>query len=319
MNLLLPEEQQQLNNWNTTTNFEQDFCLHQRFEAQVSRDTDAIALVDGDRHYTYGELSHLSDCLARVLISNGLNSGDFVGLMVPRSADIIIGILGILKAGGVYVPLDVASPAERLLFIAQDADLRVLLTTSALAKQHHHYPGAILNLDELDYLNDGTTIELPQVRPSSNAYMIYTSGTTGKPKGVMVRHENVARLFTATDDLFQFSDKDVWTLFHSYAFDFSVWEIWGALLYGGRLVIVDYETSRSPHEFLRLLHAESVTVLNQTPSAFYQLIEEDQLHSFELDLRTVIFGGEALNFAALRSWVDKHGLDKPQLVNMYGI
>jgi amino acid adenylation domain-containing protein len=158
------------------------------------------------------------------------------------------------------------------------------------------------------------------VRPEDLAYVIYTSGSTGNPKGVMVTQANVARLLTATQAWFHFNEYDVWTLFHSLAFDFSVWEIWGCLLHGGRLVIVPFEVSRSPQEFFELLEREQVTVLNQTPSAFYQLMAVDQKHSSsELALRFVIFGGEALNFKTLQPWFAKHGDHKPRLINMYGI
>src|SRR5947209_7442390 len=148
----------------------------------------------------------------------------------------------------------------------------------------------------------------------------------GKPKVVVVSHGNVVRLFHATQRWFQFTDKDVWTLFHSYAFDFSVWEIWGALLHGGRLEVVPYWTSRTPEAFYELLRKKKVTVLNQTPSAFQQLsaVEEregrgEEQGREELSLRLVIFGGEALEVSGLRGWFERHGDQRPQLVNMYGI
>ncbi|MYU66692.1 AMP-binding protein, partial [Streptomyces sp. SID69] len=151
------------------------------------------------------------------------------------------------------------------------------------------------------------------------AYVIYTSGSTGRPKGTLVPHRNITRLFSATAHWFGFGPDDVWTLFHSIAFDFSVWELWGALLHGGRLVVVPYETSRSPEEFHRLLCDQAVTVLNQTPSAFHQLDRVDAQRSDELALRYVVFGGEALDVGALSGWFDRHGDATPRLVNMYGI
>jgi amino acid adenylation domain-containing protein len=158
------------------------------------------------------------------------------------------------------------------------------------------------------------------LHPHHLAYVIYTSGSTGDPKGVMVEHGNVTRLFAATEEWFGCNERDVWTLFHSFAFDFSVWELWGALLYGGRVVVVPYLTTRAPQEFYRLLCEEEVTVLNQTPSAFVQLIDaQAQSAEGRHSLRVVIFGGEALELRRLLPWVGRNGAEKPQLVNMYGI
>src|SRR6185436_1770283 len=157
------------------------------------------------------------------------------------------------------------------------------------------------------------------VPPEAAAYVIYTSGSTGRPKGVVVTHGNVSRLLSATQDWFGFGPDDVWTLFHSYAFDFSVWEIWGALAHGGRLVVVPYWISRSPEAFLDLLESERVTVLNQTPSAFRLLAAAEEAGPRRLALRTVVFGGEALDLPGLAPWFARHGDREPLLVNMYGI
>jgi amino acid adenylation domain-containing protein len=226
----------------------------------------------------------------------------------------VVGVLGILKAGGAYVPLDPEYPAERLSFILADAGVRVVLTHEATRERLPDYVGKVIAIDEES--NEPFLDTLPSASADGLAYIIYTSGSTGTPKGVMVTHANIGWLFASTKDLYHFSAQDVWTLFHSYSFDFSVWELWGALLYGGRLVVVPYFVSRSPDALLKLLHEERVTVLNLTPSAFRQLLHRD---TPELNLRFVIFGGEALEVQGLRPWFTQHGDDKPQLVNMFGI
>jgi amino acid adenylation domain-containing protein len=166
-----------------------------------------------------------------------------------------------------------------------------------------------------------TNSVLPEGGESDLAYVIYTSGSTGTPKGVLIEHRNVIRLFEQTAHWFQFSEHDVWTMFHSISFDFSVWEIWGALLYGGCLVIVPYEISRSPAQFDALLRDKKVTVLNQTPSAFRQLIAANLAHekTTDFNLRFVIFGGEALQVKLLEPWIARYGDQQPALINMYGI
>jgi amino acid adenylation domain-containing protein len=297
-------------------------CLHHQFEDRVARDPHRIALVFEDQKITYQELNSQANQLAHYLRSLGVEANQLVGLCVERSIDTIVGILGILKAGGAYLPIDPSNPTERSDYILKDAQIKVLVTQSALLTNLASY-GRVICLDkDLEQIQTYPVINPDRTgQPEDLAYVIYTSGSTGQPKGVLVNHQNVARLFTATDDWYHFNDRDVWTLFHSFAFDFSVWEIWGALLYGGKLVIVPYFVSRDPTAFYQLLAAEQVTVLNQTPSAFYQLSKIDErLHlSHKLNLRSIIFGGEALNLPSLEQWFDRHGDTMPQLVNMYGI
>ena len=289
------------------------------FEAQARRRPDATALCFEGRTCSYGELNQRANQLAHRLRDLGVTANTPVALCLERSPEMIVAILAALKAGGAYVPIDPAYPSERIAFMLADTRAPILVTQRSLAGNFP--PGAAAVLCVEDAL--ATSAENPEVKiaPEDVAYIIYTSGSTGQPKGAMVTHENVARLFSQTERWFAFNESDVWTLFHSYAFDFSVWEIWGALLYGGRLVIVPYLVSRSPAAFYELLENEKITVLNQTPSAFRQLIwaEESAPAARRLSLRSVIFGGEALGLESLRPWFARHGDQQPRLVNMYGI
>ncbi|MBZ4422002.1 non-ribosomal peptide synthetase, partial [Myxococcus sp. RHSTA-1-4] len=326
---LMPEaeRQQVLHAWNPRMDAPRDGTLVERFEAQVDRTPDALAVTYEGRHLTYRELDGRANKLAHVLLRHGVGPDVLVGVCLERSLDLVVTLLGILKAGGAYLPIDPSYPREQLAFMLEDAQAPVLVTQSSLGDRVPESGGAaVVRVDEVFASADDVTAPRPPRcnAPTDLAYVIYTSGSTGRPKGCMVQHDNVVRLFTATDPWFHFGPQDVWTLFHSYAFDFSVWELWGALLYGGRLVVVPYWVSRSPESFHKLLADEAVTVLNQTPTAFRQLIHAEQQgvargEAPELALRYVIFGGEALDLAALRPWFERHGDERPTLVNMYGI
>ncbi|MBD2438978.1 non-ribosomal peptide synthase/polyketide synthase [Nostoc sp. FACHB-110] len=314
------EQQQLLFPWHDThLEYSQDKCIHQLFEEQVERSPNAVAVVFENESLTYQELNNRANSLAHYLRSLGVGADVLVGLSVERSLEMVVGILGILKAGGAYLPLDPEYPPERLSFMLEDAQVRVIVTQQHLIEKLPAHQAQLVCIDS-EYPQYQSNL-LDVVKPTNLAYVIYTSGSTGKPKGVLVNHSNVTRLFAATDAWYNFSAADVWTLFHSYAFDFSVWEIWGALLYGGRLVVVPYLVTRSPESFYQLLCTEKVTVLNQTPSAFRQLIAAEQARENigDINLRLVIFGGEALEPKTLQPWFERHGDELPQLVNMYGI
>ncbi|MEH2335593.1 amino acid adenylation domain-containing protein [Nostoc sp.] len=322
LSILSATEREQLLG-NEIQGIESEFlCLHELFEAQVEKTPEAVALKFEGQQLTYRELNQQANQLAHYLQTLGVKPESLVGICVERSLEMIVGILGILKAGGAYVPLDASNPQERLNHILEDAQVQVLVTNSQLRNTLDQSNFVVYLDKEADKIAQYSQNNLVSgVQDDNLAYMIYTSGSTGKPKGVLITHHNVVRLFKATEDWYQFNQADVWTLFHSFAFDFSVWELWGGLLYGGCVVVVPYEVSRDSQAFYNLLVAEQVTVLNQTPSAFYQLIQVDE-HSKtteKLSLRVVIFGGEALSLPLLQPWFERHGDQLPQLVNMYGI
>jgi amino acid adenylation domain-containing protein/non-ribosomal peptide synthase protein (TIGR01720 family) len=291
------------------------------FEARVALAPGATAVACEGERLTYAELDARANQLAHRLRAQDVGPGARVGLCLERSLDMVVAILGVLKAGGAYVPFDPSSPAERLQGMLEDAGLSLLLADGAGAAALP--PGAAPLLLDGGAWREGqpTSAFACPAAPDDAAYVIYTSGSTGRPKGVVVEHRQVMALMRGTLGLFDFGPGDVWTLFHSYAFDFSVWELWGALLYGGRLVVVPRGVTRAPDAFARLLADEGVTVLNQTPSAFRALLREGAFarEGGAHRLRWIIFGGEALEPAGLRPWFERHGGRGTRLVNMYGI
>ncbi|WP_186069436.1 non-ribosomal peptide synthetase [Burkholderia gladioli] len=323
LEILPPEERALLlNNWNEAARrFASDRCSHQQFERQAERTPDAVALVFEEQTLSYAQLNARANRLAHELIALGVQPDTRIALSVERSPAIVIGLLAILKAGGAYVPLDPVYPGERLAHILADADPAIVLADAtgraalgeaALAGRHVLDPNA---LPERPAGNPS----VPGLASHHLAYVIYTSGSTGKPKGVMVEHRQVERLFDATAHWYRFDERDVWCLFHSFAFDFSVWEIWGALRHGGTLLIVPHSVARSPEAFHRLVCRHGVTVLNQTPSAFKTFIAAARQNPLPDRLRYVVFGGEALEPSILQSWYAGRDANPPQLVNMYGI
>ncbi|MDT5176330.1 MAG: hypothetical protein QOJ95_528, partial [Mycobacterium sp.] len=298
-----------------------DRTLVESFTAAVRAHADDVAVTCGSDRLTYAELDERTTAVAAALIDLGVRPESRVAVALPRSVDLVVGLLAVIKAGGTYVPLDIDSPVARLQHIVTDSAPVCALVDRADRLPSDISPVATPTITLADAVRSRPEGGLApgDLTADNAAYVIYTSGSTGVPKGVAVTHRNVAALFEGTSTLFDFGPDDVWTMFHSAAFDFSVWELWGPLLHGGRLVIVEQAVARDPDRFVELLATERVTVLNQTPSAFYPLIEADRRTRSPLSLRYIIFGGEALDAGRLAAWYRDREASMPQLVNMYGI
>ncbi|MDX3696457.1 non-ribosomal peptide synthetase [Streptomyces europaeiscabiei] len=317
--------------------------VHHAFEEVAAAQPDAVAVSHKGETLTYRQLDTRANRFAHALRSLGVEYGDRVGVCMERSTDLVVVLLAVLKSGAAYVPMDVGYPMERLAYTAKDAGLRLVIGPEEASD-----PGipSIRTVSVTDLalradpepdtpVTDRTDHD--RTDPGQPAYVIYTSGTTGQPKGVVVPHRNVTALVEATRSDFVFSARDVWSQFHSVAFDFSVWEIWGCLLTGGRLVLVPYFAARSPESFLDLLVSEKVTVLNQTPSAFSELVrlgrpvaagdagtdmgagKDAAPENGAVSVRLLVFGGEALDPRILRPCLDADGWSQCRFVNMFGI
>jgi amino acid adenylation domain-containing protein len=296
--LLPPSElRQMLVEWNDRgREYKTSGCIHELFEAQVERTPNATAVVCGEDRLSYAELNQRANQLAHYLRRFGVGAEQRVGIFLQRSVETVVALLATLKAGAAYVPIDPAYPKDRLAFMLQDARVPVLVTQQGLMENLPEHAAEVIQIDE-DSLKISTESEAnlqSTASPDHLAYVIYTSGSTGRPKGVCVAHRAVAHLFEATREQLGFRQGDVWTTVHSSAFDFSVWEIWGSLLQGGRLVIAPVEVTQSPVAMHELLLKERVTILNQTPSALRQLLDAKP-NIEDLRLRTIICGGDALD------------------------
>jgi amino acid adenylation domain-containing protein len=290
--------------------------LISRIEVIVREHPEKFAVRGEDRAYTYGQLWKASDCIAAMLQNRGVTSESVVAILLERNATLIPVIIGILKLGAAYLPLDIHAPSQRQAFMLRDSQASVLVTDRPV----DDWVADIVIVDVEAALSCDIEFNssLP-TSPDSPAYIIYTSGSTGKPKGVPIAHRNVISLLDSISDVMLISTSDVWAFFHSVAFDFSVWEVFGCLCTGGYLIVVPHFIARSPEDFRELLMQESVTVLNQTPSAFSQLLPVDTEANNLLAVRYLIFGGEPLDTKLLEPWFHKYSPDQCRVVNMYGI
>jgi amino acid adenylation domain-containing protein len=283
--------------WNDVRTSQQTSqCLHELFAVAAQRMPEEIALVCGEERLTYSELNRRANQLAHYLQKLGIGPEQKAGVYLERSVNNIVALLAILKAGGAFVPIDPAYPQDRVTFMLADSGVQVLITQQSLITNLPEQQAKVIQIDSDWHRIAAESDQNPTTlaTPENLAYVIYTSGSTGRPKGVSVTHKSVTHLFAATREQLGFNERDVWTTVHSSAFDFSVWEIWGALLEGRRLVVVPLEVTQSPNALYELLQSEGVTILNQTPSALRQLLDaKPDLR--QLSLRTIVCGGDALD------------------------
>lgn len=361
---------------NLDVDFPKDKTIVDLFEEQVKKTPNNTAIVFGDKSLTYKELNEKANSLAHFLVKQNIKPKTVVGIRIDKSFEMVIGILAIIKAGCCYLPINMQYPKDRVLYMLQDSDAKILLGTkeslnefnfnikseneedsknkNSNIKNQRIFSNKNNNIETLNnikneeilnnknndignkenqspnikkidisleneeiYKEETTNLKI-KISPEDLIYIIYTSGSTGKPKGAMLCHRNVVRLFKNDKFFYDFNEKDVWTMFHSAAFDFSVWEMFGALLFGGKLILVTDEIAKDPELFLDLMRKEQVTILNQTPTYFYKLQQAElNRNDSNLKLRYIIFGGEALTPLYLKDWHTKY--PKTKLVNMYGI
>jgi amino acid adenylation domain-containing protein len=313
---------------NTGATYPYDKTIIGLFEEAAAKHPSNIAVVYDENTLTYAELNALAERIAdNILLQFQVECGEPIGVLISPSENMIAVLLAILKTGGSYVPVDPEYPDERIRHIISESRMKGFITQKTNEARlrsicEQEFPGCNILILEQIIRTAGTDIKsfFRPVKPDTTAYVIFTSGSTGKPKGCPVSHRNLVRLFVNDRNLFDFGPSDVWVMAHSYCFDFSVWEMYGALLFGGKLIIADRIHVRNIAAFVSMVNQHRVTVLNQTPGAFYKFIDAAfELHEKNLNLRYIIFGGDKLDPSKLGKWIKIYPADHVSLINMYGI
>ncbi|MDH3973940.1 MAG: amino acid adenylation domain-containing protein [Deltaproteobacteria bacterium] len=301
------------------------FPLTVWFERTAARFPEKTALRYGEKTISYSQLNQRAHIVAFKLLEKELKPKTFIAIQLQPSIEMMVAILGILKAGHAYLPLDRSLPKNRVDTILTEAQANTIISRRNLNEYTGQFNLDWIWIEDIDFNIEKTASSSPgdsiEISGHDPAYVIFTSGSTGKPKGVMVSHDNVSHLLAHLLKKMDFSHNDTWTLFHSVSFDFSVWEIWGALASGATIVIVPQEITKDLRAFHHLVKQECITILNLTPAAFFQYAKIDSINSKpeKNSLRTVILGGERLDVRRLKSWFKTHSDDSPKLINMYGI
>jgi amino acid adenylation domain-containing protein len=324
IDMVTKEEKEVLLKWSYAAgSFDQGETIVSCFQQTCALYKDNVALDDGQQSLTYQQIGQSAKELAQCLTEKyDIKPGDRIGIYLPPSVNIPVVIFGILYCGAAYVPIDVEYPAEKVAFIATDSNCRLIITSEELSKKLQLITKINLLAVENIPSASAEAVILPTVAQNDLAYVIYTSGSTGQSKGCLISHLSLMNLLKQKTEWLSFNSDDVWIMAHSYAFDFSVWEIFGSLLNGGRLYIPQRDEVRDTNRFYEIIEQAGVTILNQTPGAFYPLLERivSQANSLEnLSLRMVIFGGDKLDFSKLKSWIKIEGSEYVQLFNLYGI
>jgi amino acid adenylation domain-containing protein len=318
------ERQQLLREWNdTAVEYEAGVTLSQLFERQVQRDGAAVALVSGEQQISYGELNERANRVARHLRELGVGAEGRVGLLLERGIEMVVGLLGIIKAGAAYVPLDASYPRARLEYMLRDAAVSVVLTErrwQRLASEVAEAAGSVQTVLSMDdawaegsKLGSGANLRVT-VDSENLAYIIYTSGSTGQPKGVMNSHHGICNRLLWMQDAYQLTVNDRILQKTPFSFDVSVWEVFWPLLTGARLVMAEPGGHQSPAYLRRIIEQEQITVMHFVPAMLQVFLEEPGLERCT-SLRKVMCSGEALSFELQQRFFARLGAE---LHNLYG-